>query len=112
MIATRTAATSRTEASTATGRTASRQGLAPLQHPTGGQVPDGLTWYASAIGTAAMLPGCLAVLLAEEARARRAADPAAGQAYFIVTRHAMILSVARMNGISWSGSPSWCMLPG
>lgn len=77
------------------------------------------TWYAKRQSElAGDVPEDIVALalLAEEAtgqgvlRIRRQ-----GKAYFIVTSdNAMILEAwLRMNGIeAWSGSPSWCMVPG
>jgi hypothetical protein len=77
------------------------------------------TWYANRraeLGSDAPESIVALALLAEEAtgqdvlRIRRQRE-----AYFIVTSgNAMILEAwLRMNGIeAWSGSPSWCIVPG
>ena len=77
------------------------------------------TWYAkrqSELAGDAPADIVALAMLAEEAtgqdvvRIRRQSE-----AYFIVTNgNAMILEAwLRMNGIeAWSGSPSWCMVPG
>jgi hypothetical protein len=77
------------------------------------------TWYArrrSELAGEAPADVIALALLAEDAtgqdvvRIRRQ-----DEAYFIVTSgNAMILEAwLRMNGIeAWSGSPSWCMVPG